>query len=260
MPASPVRIERDGDVAELVLANPPLNLFDAAVFAALPEALSELEATPPRALLLRAEGDIVSGGVEVSEFAVYTGGDETREFIESLLAITHRIEDLPCPTLFLAHGLTLTAALEIALACDFIWAGEGVQFGLVEAIVGITPLMGGTQRMVQRAGVSRAKELVMTRGLYTADTLYGWGVVNRVVPGGELLDEGRSFAARLAAGPTVAHVATKRVAQASADHGVRGADDRTAGLTAHLFATDDHRNALHSFRTEGPGKATFTGH
>lgn len=255
----PVRVERDGDVAELVLAHPPLNLFDAAVFAALPEALSELEADTPRALLVRAEGDIVSGGVEVSEFGQYDGGEATIRFIEELLSVSHRFEDLQCPTLFLAHGLCLTAALEIALACDFIWAGEGVQFGLVEAVIGITPLMGGTQRMVQRAGISRAKEFVMTRGLYTADTLYGWGVVNRVVPGGELLEKGRAFAHKLASGPTQAHLATKRVARASADHGVRGADERTAELTAAVFATDDFRTALTSFQTEGPGKATFTG-
>jgi enoyl-CoA hydratase/carnithine racemase len=134
-----------------------------------------------------------------------------------------------------------------------------VQFGLVEAVVGITPLMGGTQRMAERAGTARAREFVMTGGLYTAETLHEWGVVNRVLPAGELLDKARRFAARLAAGPTLAHVATRRVVRAQADHGTRGADERTAGLTSHLFETEDTRNAVHSFLEHGPGKASFEG-
>ncbi len=78
------------------------------------------------------------------------------------------------------HGLCLTAGLELSLACDLLWAAEGVQFGLVEKVVGITPLMGGTQRMAERAGTARAREFVMTGRLYDAQTLHAWGVVNRV--------------------------------------------------------------------------------
>ena len=63
----------------------------------------------------------------------------------------------------------------------------------------------------------------------------------------------------LAAGPTQAHAATKRIVRAQADHGTRGADERVAELTSHLFDTQDTRNAVHSFLEHGPGKATFTG-
>ena len=78
-------------------------------------------------------------------------------------------------------------------------------------------------------------------------------------PADELLDKARRFAARLAAGPTQAHAATKRIVRAQADHGTRGADERTAELTSHLFETEDTRNAVHSFLEHGPGKASFTG-
>jgi hypothetical protein len=61
-----------------------------------------------------------------------------------------------------------------------------------------------------------------------------------------------------AAGPTVAQAATKAI-RAQADHGTRGADERTAALTSHSFETEDCRNAVQSFLHEGPGKATFTG-
>ena len=84
-------------------------------------------------------------------------------------------------------------------------------------------------------------------------------MVNRVLGEAELLADARAFAAELAAGPTQAHTATKRVVRAQADHGTRGADERTASLTSHLFETRDSRDAVQSFLQEGPGKATFTG-
>ena len=99
----------------------------------------------------------------------------------------------------------------------------------------------------------------MTGRLYDAQTLHAWGVVNRVVAPADLLEKARAFAAALAAGPTIAHAATKAIVRAQADHGTRGADERTAALTSHLFETEDSMNAVQSFLREGPGKATFTG-
>ena len=250
--------EQHDDVGELVLDAPPLNLFSPALIDDLEAAIVNAQEAAPRALLFRAQGEVVSAGVDVHVFDGL-GADGAQALTSRLIAFTHAIEDLPFPTLAVAHGLCLTAALELSLACDLLWAGEGVQFGLVEAVVGITPLMGGTQRMAERAGAARAREFVMTGGLFTAETLHDWGVVNRVLPGGELLDRARRFAARLASGPTHAHAATKRVVRAQADHGTRGADERTADLTSHLFDTEDTRNAVHSFLEHGPGKASFTG-
>lgn len=250
--------EQHGDVGELVLDAPPLNLFGPAMFDDLEAALGEVQAASPRALIFRAEGDVVSAGVDVHVFEGL-GSDGADRLTARLMTFSHAVEDLPLPTLAVAHGLCLTAALELFLACDLLWAGEGVEFGLVEAVVGITPLMGGTQRMAERAGAARAREFVMTGGLFTAETLHDWGVVNRVLPAGGLLEEARRFAAKLAAGPTQAHAATKRIVRAQADHGTRAADERTAELTSHLFDTEDNRNAVRSFLEQGPGKARFTG-
>ena len=250
--------EQQGDVGELVLDAPPLNLFGPAMFDDLEAAIAQAQDAAPRALIFRAQGDVVSAGADVHVFeGLDAAGADA--MTARLMGFAHAVEDLPSPTLAVAHGLCLTAALELSLACDLLWAAEGVQFGLVEAVVGITPLMGGTQRIAERAGAARAREFVMTGGLYTAETLHGWGVVNRVLPAAELLEKARRFAARLAAGPTQAHAATKRIIRAQADLGTRGADERTAELTSHLFETEDTRNAVRSFLEHGPGKATFTG-
>jgi enoyl-CoA hydratase/carnithine racemase len=217
-----------------------------------------VEADLPRALIVRAEGKAFSAGVDVHVFAGLDAAAATR-LTSRYLDLVHRVEALPLPTLAVAHGLCLTAGFELSLACDLLWAARNVQFGLVEKVVGITPLMGGTQRVAERAGAARARELVMTGGLYAAETLQGWGVVNRVLDSGDLLSSARRFAAGLAAGPTRAHAATKAVVKAQSDHGVAGADARIADLTSHLFATRDARDAIATFLEQGPGKATFTG-
>ena len=252
------RYEVTGDVAQIVISHPPLNLWGPQLIADVEDGVARAAAERPRALIVRAEGDVFSAGVDVH---VFEGLDAraAAALTDRLLRLTHAVEDLPLPTLAVAHGLCLTAGLELSLACDLLWAAEGVQFGLVEKVVGITPLMGGTQRMAERAGTARAREFVMTGRLYDAATLHAWGVVNRVVAPDQLLEKARRFGADLAAGPTVAHAATKAVIRAQADHGTCGADARTAALTSHLFETDDCRHAVQSFLQEGPGKATFTG-
>jgi enoyl-CoA hydratase len=250
--------ERDGDVAEVVIAAGPLNLFAAELLDDLQAAVARAAAERPRAMIVRADGDVFSAGVDV-HFFDGLDANGARAMTERLLALTHAVEDLPLPTIAVVHGLCLTAGLELALACDLLWAAEDARFGLVEKVVGITPLMGGTQRMAERAGSARAREFVMTGRLYPAPELHGWGVVNRVLAADELLPKARRFAAELATGPTVAHAATKAVVRAQADHGTRGADERTAELTSHLFETEDSRNAVASFLAEGPGKASYSG-
>ena len=256
--ADRVRYERDGELGVLVIDDPPLNLFGRELTESLTERLEEVSSDSPRALLVRAEGEVFTGGADVNVFAELdqrTG----EEFCRQLIEITYRLEDLPFPTVACVHALCLTAGFELSLACDMIWAGESASFGLVERVVGLTPLMGGTQRVAERAGPARARELVMSGRIYDAATLERWNVVSRVVPDGELLDKATRFGHDLANGPTIAHAATKRIVRGFLEHGVRGADARTAEVGAPLFETEDLQRAVRSFLEEGPGKASFEG-
>jgi enoyl-CoA hydratase/carnithine racemase len=259
MNAAPVRLEREGDLAVVSFDAPPLNLFDAALQAGLLTTLEGLEAQPPRAVLFRADGRAVSAGVDVSLFAALAGPDEAAETFDGLISIARRVDALPCPTLFAAHALCLTWAFELALACDLIYAAESASFGLVERVIGLTPAMGGTQRLAERAGTGRAREFVMSGERYPAATMERWNVVNRVLP-----DEGfdaavRAIAADLATGPTLAHVATKQVIRDYLEGGVELANDRVGRVAGDLFATQDLQDAVATFLREGPGKATFRG-
>jgi enoyl-CoA hydratase/carnithine racemase len=267
---APVRIERDGDVAVVVLDNPPLNLFTPAVFNALEHVAAELVAlTDPadegrvRAVLVEARGRVVSGGVDVAFFRDIAEGPapirQGADLWTRLLRVAQTIEDLPVPTVFAAHGLTLTAAFELALCCDVLLAAEAASFGLVETVVGLTPSMGGPQRLAERAGPARARELVYTGERYPAAVLERWNVVNRVLPDEGFAAAARDYAHRVAAGPTVAHAATKRIVAAAVRDGARAADLLVPEVSGPLFATEDLRGAVASFLADGPGKATYRG-
>jgi enoyl-CoA hydratase len=253
-----LRLTREGPLAIVTIDSPPLNLFEARLIDELKQAIEEIQADPPRALLIRAEGRVVSGGVNVQEFDGLTPAQGSALWID-LLGLVDRIEALPLPVIFAAHGLTLTAAFELSLACDLIIAGESAKFGLVEIVVGLTPSMGGPQRLAERAGSGRARQLVMTGDLFDAATLERWNVVNEVVPDGELREHAEKLATRLANGPTRAHAMTKRILRAYVEGGVPAADRVTRRDAADLFATEDLKGAVRTFLEEGPGNATFEG-
>ncbi len=252
------RFELDGDVGVVTIDAPPLNLFGEDMGRDLHAAIDEAAESSARALLIRAEGKVFTGGADVNTFDGQTGAD-ARENFGRLVSLVHKLEDMPIPTIASVHALCLTAGLELSLGCDLILAAESARFGLVEAVVGLTPGMGGTQRMAERAGPARAREFVMTGELYDAATLERWGVVNRVYADDQLAEESMTLAKRLAAGPTVAHAATKRMVRAFLDEGVRGADARIGEIAGPLFDTEDLKEAVRSFLEQGPGKATFKG-
>jgi enoyl-CoA hydratase/carnithine racemase len=268
--APPIRIERDGAVAVVVIDNPPLNLFGPGMFAALENVAAELVAlTDPmhldraRAVLFEARGKVVSGGVDVTYFRdIAESAEPVRKGADlwtRLLRVARTIEDLPVPTVFAAHGLTLTAAFELALCCDILLAAEKASFGLVEIVVGLTPSMGGPQRLAERAGPARARELIYTGERYPAAVLERWNVVNRVLPDEGFAEAAREYAHRVATGPTVAHAATKRLVATAVRDGARAADTLVPEVSGALFGTSDLRGAVTSFLTEGPGRATYSG-
>jgi enoyl-CoA hydratase len=255
-----VRLEREADdLLVLTLDSPPLNLFDKRMLDDFRAAVEEIAAEPPRALLIRAEGRAFSGGVDVHVFDGLTP-ERGAELWAELLGTIDLLEGLPAPIVFAAHALTLTAAFEIALACDIILAAPGAKFGLVEKVVGITPSMGGTQRLAERAGSGRAREFVLTGEILGAEEMERWGVVNRIHPAEEFDARARELAAELAAGPTKAHAMTKHVLRRFREGGIPAADDAIREDSPALFATEDLQNAVKTFLEHGgPGHATFSG-
>jgi enoyl-CoA hydratase len=255
-----VRIQAEPNgLTVLTLDSPPLNLFDQAMIDDLGVAIRALAEEPPRAVLINADGRAVSAGVDVHIFDGLTPAQGAALWTE-LLKLIDALEELPAPVVFAAHALTLTAAFELALACDLIVATPGARFGLVEKVVGLTPSMGGTQRLAERAGSGRARQFVMRGDLFDAVELERWGVVNEIYPDEEFAALSRALADELAAGPTKAHAMTKRILRRFREGGIPAADEAVRTEAAELFATEDLQNAVRTFLEHGgPGHAEFTG-
>ncbi len=254
-----VTVTREGDVAVLTFSDGAVNLYSLELHEEFDAALDAIEADLPRALVVRAEGKIVSGGVDVAQFHARTSKAATRELYDRMLELPERFARLDIPTIFAAHGLTLTWALEVALACDVLLAAPRAKFGLVERVIGLTPTMGGTQRFASRAGVARAKEFVFTGDLYDAATLDRWNVVNRVIEDDDFDAAVLQFAEHLAVGPTKAFGAAKQILRHLENDSLEASLEHTTAIAAELFDTDDLQHGMASFLENGPGKATFTG-
>jgi enoyl-CoA hydratase/carnithine racemase len=249
---------QEGAVGEIVLMDPPLNLFGLELGRDVTAAAEHARESDVRAVLVRAEGENFSAGANVDIF-LDRDEDAARALIDEFMPALRGFEALPVPTIAAVQGLCLAAGLEVASRCDLIWAAEGTQLGLVEGVIGATPFGGGTQRLVARAGAGRAAEAVLTARTYPAETMLDWGVVNRIVPADELLEKARAFAARSAAGPTRAHAASKEMIRRTVDAGVEAADAALPEAGARVIASSDLQRGARTLLEKGPGHATFEG-
>lgn len=181
----PVRIERDGDIAVIVIDNPPVNASTAAVRQGLLEALHAT--ADDRAVVLIGAGKHLVSGSDLREFE---GEIPEPQLPEVLTAI----EQHPRPVVAAISGSTLGGGLELALACDQRMALKGARVGLPEAGLGMIPGAGGIVRTVRLLDPDRVLELVVSAT--PVDVAHSEGLVDLVVP--ERLRECAVAAARTA--------------------------------------------------------------
>jgi len=251
--AEHIQVELAGAVAIVTMAKPPHNLLNGTFIEDLLEAFEGAVESDARAILLRSSMKHFSAGADVDGF-----GSEGRDGA-SATEVLDRLAAIPLPTIAAVHGLALGGGFEIALACDFIMASSSSRLGLVETSIGLMPLLGGVQRVVERAGTARGKEIAMFGRRHDPELLERWGVINVVVADDALDEASRSWAQQLAAGPTVAYAAIKELALIASNAGVRAADQAQEGAAQKVWASEDLQRGLESFGESGPGTAIFQG-
>lgn len=146
-----------------------------------------------RAVVIVGTGKAFCAGADLKERRGFSL-EQTRAFLDELGGTLNAIAALRCPVLAALNGVAFGGGLELALACDVRLAAEGVTMGLVETRLGIIPGAGGTQRLARLVGPARAKELIFSGRRFDAADALRWGIVQQVVPPGEL----EAAAARLA--------------------------------------------------------------
>ncbi len=207
--------EQDG-IAILQFNRPnALNALNLELLGELGQALDEMMASKTiRVLILTGGGDkAFVAGADISEIASLNPL-QAKAFSAKGHEVLSKLSDLPFPVIAAVNGYALGGGSEVTLACDFAYASDKAVFGLPEITLGIIPGFGGTQTLARLIGTSRAKELIFTGQNITADKALEYGMVNKVVPHDQLMEEVKKTAKIIASrGKASLHLAKQTVQQ-----------------------------------------------
>ena len=253
-----VTLVTDNGVAVLTLDRPPLNALSAALLAALAKRAHALAADASvKAVVITGNDRAFAAGADVTEFS--PDRESARLVAASFRTACDAIAGIPRPVIAAIRGYALGGGLEVALACDLRVASDGARLGQPEILLGIIPGGGGTQRLARLIGAARAKELIWSGRQVRADEALAIGLVERVVPADDVLDNALHWAHSLASGAVVAMGLAKRAIDEGLDGSLGDGLDLEADRFADSFVTNDAAIGIASYLEHGPGKARFTG-
>lgn len=194
-----VEWERKEGISVITLNRPEVyNAINLAMLKELMKIVEELtHSKATRAVIITGAGEkAFCSGADLKERRTFTE-DQVRRYIHLIRETFTAIERLPRPVIAAVNGVALGGGMELALACDLRLADERAVFGLTETSLGIIPGAGGTQRLPRIVGKSKAKELIFTARRIDAAEAERIGLVNHVVPKGEVLDAALDMAAMI---------------------------------------------------------------
>ena len=248
MPYQFVTFDVADRVATITVNRPDkLNALNAATIAELDAAIDEARGRDDvAAVILTGAGRAFVAGADIAEI-VATNPGEARALALRGQAMMRKFETSPKPTVAAVNGFALGGGCELAMACHVRVASDGAKFGQPEVKIGILPGYGGTQRLPRLVGRGRALQLLLSAEPIDAAEAYRIGLVNRVVPAGELLTAARAMLApMLANGPLAVALCVDAV-----DRGLdMGLDDGLAyeaNCFGLLASTADMREGMTAF-------------
>lgn len=248
-----INFEMRETVAVLTLNRPEsLNSLSTQLTRELRTALASLGAQKARAAILTGAGRGFSAGGDIREMLEKSSENPTStkpmdDSIEVLHACISLIRETPIPFIAAVNGVCAGAGTNFALACDLVFAAENANFSEGFAKIGLTPDCGGTFFLPKLIGEKRAAEMLMTGDAISATQALESGLINRVVPNEELMNEALKMAQRLAQMPTLAIGRIKQMLNQSATNNLQAQmnlEHQTQILSAQ---TADFREGISAF-------------
>ncbi len=256
--AEVVTVSVDEGIGTIRLDRPPMNALNAQIQEELRAAATALSADDEvRAVVVYGGEKVFAAGADIKEMATMSYADMAAR-APGLSSAFDAVARIPKPVVAAITGYALGGGCELALACDWRVAADDAKLGQPEINLGVIPGAGGTQRLARLIGPARAKDLVMSGRMVTADEALRIGLVDRVVPAAEVYPAARELVARYVSGPAQA----LRAAKAAVDGGL--SMDLASGLAwesqlfASLFATEDKAEGMTAFIEKR--KPRFSGH
>jgi enoyl-CoA hydratase len=198
-------LEIHDKTALITINRPPMNTISRETLYMLGTLLTEIEGNESiGAVILTGAGEkMFSAGADVGEFGDF-GDDNAKKTVQGIHEIFVKIESFPKPIIACVNGKALGGGNELQMACHLAIAAETAEFALPEVRLGIIPGYGGTQRLPRLIGKRRALELILSGDRISAGKALEYGLINRVVPQDQLLNEARNWGQQLAEGPPLA--------------------------------------------------------
>ncbi len=250
MADDPVLVERQESVALVTLHRPEKhNALSLDLLGRLQSIVRELgEEALVRVVILRGNDRCFSTGMDLDDLAGVNGVADTQRALGIFRDTNAAIERCPKPVIAAIAGWCLTGGLELALACDVRIAAEGARFGITSARIGTVAGAGGTQRLPRLIGPGRAKELLFSAEPIDAAEALRIGLVNRVVPAGQEVNEAIEMARVFARRAPLSLAFAKSAVNLGLTMPLEAALAFEIGLTAQLFTTEDRAEGLRAFQ------------
>ncbi|NGM20861.1 2-(1,2-epoxy-1,2-dihydrophenyl)acetyl-CoA isomerase [Roseomonas stagni] len=248
--------QRDG-VRVLTLNRPQrLNAFDAALQAALRQALAEAGADPAcRVVLLAGAGRGFCAGQDLAEPGLTDPDVDLGAVLDrGWNALVTALRGLPKPVVCAVQGVAAGAGASIALACDITLAAEDAKFSQAFIRIGLIPDSGATWMLPRLVGPARARALAMLGDTISGAEAASMGLIHRAVPASSLMAEAESVCAKLARLPAEALAATKRVLDAAEGNTLEQQLALEAEVQRGLGRSADYAEGVAAFQQKRPAR------
>ncbi len=251
MPYETITLEVDDGVGILTLNRPDeMNALNGQMAQDLLDAAITCDGDPAiRAVLITGAGKMFSAGGDLKEFSAQ--GDGLRAFVVRMATVLHtaiaRLNRMNPPVVMAINGTAAGGGFSFALSGDYAIAAEGAKFVSAYTASGLSPDASSTYFIAKHVGLMRAKELVLTNRVLDAREALEWGIVNKVVEPGQLMDEAMTMARQFAEGPTQAYGQAKHLLHTAFSGSMETQLEFESQGIASMMETADAREGLDAF-------------
>ena len=250
-----ILVERHDAVTLITLNRPQaLNALNAQVLADLIAALAAFDADATQGCaVLTGSAKAFAAGADIKEMAEM---DFAAMYGSNHFAGYETITRTRKPVIAAVAGYALGGGCELAMMCDFILAADTAKFGQPEVKLGVTPGMGGSQRLTRAVGKAKAMEMCLTGRMMDAEEAERAGLVSRIVPAAGLIEEAMKTAATIAGMAPLAVKANKEMVDAAFETNLAQGVQFERRLFHGLFGTADQKEGMAAFVEKRPGNWT----
>lgn len=241
-------INQQGTIAFVKINNPDtLNALNTEILKELDKAFDELEKQEEvRVVILTGEGRAFVAGADIKEM-LNLNEAQGKDFGEFGAKVFRKIEQFKSPVIAAVNGFALGGGCELAMACDIRIASDKAKFGQPEVGLGIIPGFSGTQRLTRLVGAGKAKELIYTAAIISAEEALKIGLVNHVVSIENLMEEVEKIAKTIAKQAPLAINYAKKSIDKGFDLNIDEAIALENEYFGKCFASEDQKNGMKAF-------------